>query len=65
MIERPVGTNGNLVAHELGHYLNLLHVSDSNALMNPIIYARSNRVYSSECETARSAALYFWSRMIR
>lgn len=63
--EKPVGDNGNLIGHELGHYLNLGHVSDSYALMNPVIYGRSVNIYSSQCDTARSAAKYFWTKMIR
>lgn len=65
IMEKPVGTNGNLIAHEVGHYLNLGHVSDSYALMNPIIYGRSTNIYSSQCNTARSASKYFWTAMIR
>lgn len=65
ILESTVGTNANLIAHELGHYLNLSHVSDTNALMNPVIYSYSESLYSSQCQTARSAALYFWAKMIR
>lgn len=65
ILESPVSTNSNIIAHELGHYLNLLHVSDSYALMNPIIYSNSMNIYSSQCSTARSAALYFWQNMLR
>lgn len=65
IMEGPVGTNSNLIAHEVGHYLNLLHVSDSFALMNPVIYTKSMNVYDSQCSTARSAAQYFWSNMVR
>ena len=65
IIERSVGHNANLVAHELGHYLNLLHVRDTNDLMNPVIYDYSQTIYGSQCKTARAAALYFWSPMLR
>ena len=65
IIERPVGHNANLVAHELGHYLNLLHVRDTSDLMNPVIYNYSQTIHGSQCKTARAAALYFWSPMLR
>ena len=60
-----MGTFGLIIAHELGHYLNLLHVSDSSALMNPVIYSSSKSLYSSQCNTARAAANYYWSRAQR
>ena len=65
VLEQPVGNYGNIVAHELGHYLNLDHVSDTSDLMNPIIYANSTSLYPSQCNTARSAANYFWTSMLR
>lgn len=65
IMESPVGTNANLLAHEMGHYLNLLHVNDDVAMMNPVIYGRSTSIYESQCQTARSAALYFWPKMMR
>lgn len=65
ILESEVGENENIIAHELGHYLNLLHVTDSYALMNPVIYSNSLNIYDSQCSTARSAALYFWQNMLR
>ncbi|MBC7692241.1 MAG: hypothetical protein H7222_10770 [Methylotenera sp.] len=65
VFERPVGTVSNLIAHELGHYLNLDHVNDSNDVMNPIIYGKSLALSESQCSNARSAALYFWAPMLR
>lgn len=65
VLENPVKRNSNLIAHELGHYLNLHHVSDSKALMNPVIFSESERVSKNQCKTARSAAIYFWSDQIR
>ncbi|MGZ3699404.1 MAG: matrixin family metalloprotease [Bdellovibrionota bacterium] len=65
VLERPVGTFANIIAHELGHYLNLSHVSDNADLMNPIIYDASVTLSASQCGIARSAATYFWQNMLR
>lgn len=60
VMEKSVGTYPNIIAHELGHYLNLLHLHDSANLMNPIIYTRSTLIPREQCVTARQAAGYFW-----
>lgn len=65
VLEQPVATFSNIIAHELGHYLNLSHVPDATDLMNPIIYATSSNLTAGQCRTARSAATYFWWRMLR
>ena len=65
ILERPVGTFANIIGHELGHYLNLLHVSDNTDLLNPIIYTNSTKLTADQCTTARAAAGFFWSRMYR
>ncbi|MCM2279081.1 MAG: M10 family metallopeptidase domain-containing protein [Oligoflexia bacterium] len=65
ILERSVGTYANIIAHELGHYLNLLHVNDPADLMNPIIYASSTALYANQCASARKAARTFWQRMLR
>ena len=65
IFESSVGGNSNLIAHELGHYLNLLHVSDNAAVMNPIVYFSSRTIYTDECSLSRRAAKYFWAAMAR
>jgi hypothetical protein len=65
VLERPVSTNSNLIAHELGHYLNLFHISDDLSIMNSVIYQRSTSITDSQCKTARSAALSFWQKALR
>jgi hypothetical protein len=65
ILESAVGTYPNLIAHELGHYLNLDHYSSSANLMNPIIYDTSSQLTSSQCNEARSAINYFWKKMKR
>lgn len=65
VLEQPVGAYPNIIAHELGHYLNLPHVSDTSDVMNPIIYSNSTRLNSTQCDSARAAATYWWSNMLR
>jgi len=64
VLEQPVGNYANMIAHELGHYLSLDHVNDRSALMNPIIYRDSVKIYDGECAKARTAALQYWGKMI-
>lgn len=65
VLEEPVSGFSNIIAHELGHYLNLLHVSDDQDLMNPIIYSDSSSLASDQCSTVRAAAAFFWPLMYR
>lgn len=65
VLEKPVATFGNIIAHELGHYLNLDHVSDESNLMNPIIYDGSTTITKSQCTAAREAVTTYWQKMVR
>jgi hypothetical protein len=65
VLEAPVADYSNIIAHELGHYLNLDHVSDTSDLMNPIIYDSSTDLTSSQCNVARAAAKNYWKAMYR
>lgn len=65
VMEQPVGGYPNIIAHELGHYLNLGHVSNSSNVMNPIIYSNSTGLSADQCASARAAAHYWWINMIR
>ena len=65
VMEEPVGGFANIIAHELGHYLGLPHVSDVTDLMNPVIYSNSMQLTSEQCALGRSAAAFFWKRMYR
>ena len=56
VLEEPVGVYGNLIGHELGHYLNLLHVSDDADLMNPVVYSGSVALSAQQCATVRAAS---------
>jgi hypothetical protein len=57
VIEAPVADDAPLVAHELGHYLNLDHVSDTSNMMNPTIYSSSTTITDGQCAEMRQAAL--------
>ncbi len=63
VLEKSVANYPNIIGHELGHYLNLDHVSDTSNLMNPIIYTSSMQLSSGQCATARSAAASYWTAM--
>lgn len=65
VLEQPVSGFSNIIAHELGHYLNLLHVTDETDLMNPIIYAESSALSGDQCGNVRAAAAFFWPQMYR
>jgi len=65
VLERPVATYSNIIAHELGHYLNLDHYSSIADLMNPIIYSNSTDLTDAQCTEARRAARYYWPKMLR
>lgn len=65
VLESAVGDYGNIYAHELGHYLNLPHVSDSSDVMNAVIYGSSTKLTTSQCATARNTAISYWTKMLR
>ncbi len=65
VLEAPVGDYPNIIAHELGHYLNLDHASDVDQLMNPVIYDRSKSLTRSECNMAYNAVQDYWKSMVR
>ena len=65
VLEGPVGNFGPIIAHELGHYLNLGHVNDSSDVMNAIISTGSTGLTTQQCTDARAAAGFFWIPMSR
>lgn len=65
VLEASVGSFANIIAHELGHYIGLDHVSDSNDLMNPIIYDNSTELTKDQCENARNTIAQYWSNHLR
>lgn len=65
ILEKSVGTFGNIIAHELGHYIGLDHVSDESDLMNPVIYDDSSKLTQDQCSTAKSTISSNWQRMVR
>lgn len=65
VMEASVSTIYNLIAHELGHYMNLVHVADEYNVMNPTIYANSLNLTADQCSEARATAISFWGAMLR
>jgi hypothetical protein len=65
VLESSVAQDFRIMAHELGHYLNLGHVADPGDLMNPVIFEGSTRLDEEQCTTAREAVLNFWKKMLR
>lgn len=65
IIEKPVASEGNIVAHELGHYLGLGHSDDANNLMSPLIYENSVNLGESDCMLAHSTLRSHWQAMLR
>lgn len=65
VLEQSVAYYGGLIAHELGHYLNLQHVNDAYNVMNPVIYSNSFNLLDNQCTEARATAISFWNRMLR
>jgi hypothetical protein len=65
VMESWVGTYAPLVAHELGHYLNLEHEDDEENLMSALIYDSSRALTARQCSELRDSARYFWGRMLR
>jgi len=64
VLEAPIKTNANILAHELGHYMNLSHADDTSNLMSPIIYDSSLEITQRQCRAARSALKAFWRKML-
>lgn len=66
ILEYPIYNDFYVIAHELGHYLNLVHVADTSDLMNPVIYSgTSTQLTAAQCQTARSTATSYWQQALR
>lgn len=65
IMEQKVGAFPNIIAHELGHYLNLYHASENTEVMNAIIYNNSKVITQDQCTTARAAVKKWWPSMVR
>ncbi len=65
VLESEVGTNVNIIAHELGHYLDLDHSSNRSNLLSAVIYPTSTNLSDSQCEITQKTARTFWPHMLR
>jgi len=65
IMERPMGMQPHLLAHELGHYLGLTHADRASELMYPIIYPNSIAMTPEQCVSARTAIEKYWQKMLR
>jgi hypothetical protein len=65
VLEAEVSGFPLIIAHEIGHYLNLDHVSDTSDMMNPVIYDDSKKLTSDQCASAREAITHYWGAMKR
>ncbi len=63
--DKEVATDTNVIAHELGHYMSLDHVSDSGNLLSPVVYPASRGLDTSQCAAARDSATSYWTHMLR
>lgn len=57
VLESTVSNFTGIVAHEIGHYLNLNHVQNEKNLMNPIIYRDSIELSDDQCTQMRATAV--------
>jgi len=65
VIDEPVSRNANIIAHEIGHYLSLLHIQSRSNLLSPIVGASSRGLTSGQCSQARATAVGTWAAMLR
>jgi hypothetical protein len=65
VIESPVASFAGILAHELGHYLDLHHVENEENLMNPLIYRRSIQLSAEQCFKMRNTAVSVHSAALR
>lgn len=65
IMEKSVGTYAPIIAHEIGHYLNLDHAGSQEYLMYYMIYSTSTLISASDCAAANAAIDYFWPKMLR
>jgi hypothetical protein len=65
IVEQQYSNNAFTVGHEIGHYMGLYHIKNSSNLMNPYIGTNTSGLYDSQCETARSTNMDYWTAMMR
>ena len=65
ILEASVAENPGLIAHELGHSLNLDHDAERDNLMHPVIYSTSQKLSHRQCQIIRRAALTYRAGALR
>ena len=65
LVEEDYATNELTVGHELGHYMGLYHIRDTNNLMNPYIGTGTEALTTNQCEIARDTNSRYWMAMMR
>ncbi len=65
VLESSVVDYPNIVAHELGHYLGLDHVSNGSNIMSTLIYPSSTALTESQCQIAQRTISQYWSAMLK
>lgn len=65
IIDKPVSTHAAILAHEIGHYLNLGHVPARENLLSPVVTSKSRVLSDSQCSSARGMAKEYWPQMLR
>ncbi|MEN9723649.1 MAG: hypothetical protein RJB38_1635 [Pseudomonadota bacterium] len=65
VVDERVSNHAGVVAHELGHYLGLLHVPERVNLLSPVVGTESLQLSDGQCATAHAVIQREWMGMVR